>query len=332
MPSYSPRHQILKATRMTSANESGSNRIWFVSDADEPSIDIDYASGPLSEPRSIKGSNSHLLIATASQPDPHERYISSEEEPSPGPDSDIASISDDNDADERMPVQQEESEVHFEENHEQHTEDFKAEVAVAVPIMAMGRPKLIDITSLAPMHKRKRSDSDKMPMSRTVAKNTVGQAATMPKDTAPLSTVAPNAMNNQSDPTETTKKLRAPGSWPDEEENDSVAEEDKGYYRDCCMRSLSSDLAPIISRPKLSPNNSYAAPPKRPGSVARARKLARNASTNSTPALRSLSKPSLPVRAPEMTKPIRQLNKKPKMLPRGPTERSGSLLVPPSPV
>lgn len=41
---------------------------------------------------------------------------------------------------------------------------LKPQLAIAIPILVLGRPKLIDITNLAPMHKRKRSLAKSIPM------------------------------------------------------------------------------------------------------------------------------------------------------------------------
>lgn len=42
--------------------------------------------------------------------------------------------------------------------------ELKPQLAIAIPILVLGRPKLIDITNLAPMHKRKRSIAKSIPM------------------------------------------------------------------------------------------------------------------------------------------------------------------------
>lgn len=42
--------------------------------------------------------------------------------------------------------------------------EMKPQLAIAIPILVLGRPKLIDITNLAPMHKRKRSLAKSIPM------------------------------------------------------------------------------------------------------------------------------------------------------------------------
>ena len=331
MPSCSSRRQMLKAMPMADSTEDDNDHVWILSDADEHSAEIHYVPGPLSKRPSRKSSRSNLKISTLSQPDPLERYASSEEEPSPSPVSDTASVCGEDDTDERTQDQEEENEIQFEEKYEQHTEEFKAEIAIAVPIMAIGRPKLIDIANLAPMHKRKRSNSDKISLARILAKNAIEQTATMPKENVAPSTEQSDAETSPLDSIR-TKTSQTPGSWPVDEENESVAEEDKDYFRSCNISSLPCNLTPLTSRPGLSPSNSYTAPTKKPGSVARARKLARNSSTNSTPMLRSLAKSAVSIKESEAVKPIRQLNKKPKMLPRGPTERSGRSLAPPSPI
>ena len=116
-------------------------------DYEKPHKEMDFPSAKLGSMSSSGKSKNSLRINTYSKTELHDRYLSSEEEPSPSPDG---------------------YENHDEElRHKASTkindvasELLRAiagepEIAIAVPIRSLGRPKLIDISNLAPIHKRK---------------------------------------------------------------------------------------------------------------------------------------------------------------------------------
>lgn len=161
MPVLNRRHQVLGtrygASALTSPEsyEGLKEQLWIVDeDYEKSQKEMDFPSAKLA---SRQKSRNKLRINTYSKQELHDRYLSSEEEPSPSPDdygqkyeealkekpSDI--FMDDNDDDDDD-----------EELDQAAFEEIKAEIAIAVQILACGRPKLIDITNLAPMHKRKR--------------------------------------------------------------------------------------------------------------------------------------------------------------------------------
>ena len=93
-------------------------------------------------------SKGQLRIQTYSKTDLHDRYLSDEEEPSPSPDDSASEAGCEED-------------TYFADQFDEELDyatlfECEAEVAVAVPLMAVGRPILVDITDHAPLHKRKR--------------------------------------------------------------------------------------------------------------------------------------------------------------------------------
>ncbi|CAF9939647.1 MAG: hypothetical protein HETSPECPRED_001843 [Heterodermia speciosa] len=116
-------------------------------DYEKPHKDMDFPSAKLGSMSYSGKSKNNLRIKTYSKTELHDRYLSSEEEPSPSPDG---------------------HENHDEELRHKESAKFnddvgelyraiegKPEIAIAVPILSLGRPKLVDITNLAPIHKRK---------------------------------------------------------------------------------------------------------------------------------------------------------------------------------
>lgn len=164
-PSTSSWHSV-------SSSSNRNTRLWMVEEAgyENPQKEMDFPSAKLAD----KLSRSNLRIDPYAKADLHDRYLSSEEEASPSPEDELGSSkqahSDDDD------VEEDENEQDHSQSHKKsrtssiQTCDSDKEnaiidlfatstpsLAIAVPILAVGRPKLIDITNLAPMHKRKRS-------------------------------------------------------------------------------------------------------------------------------------------------------------------------------
>ena len=122
---------------------------------------MDFPSAKMS---SRQKSRNNLRINTYSKQELHDRYLSSEEEPSPSPDDDVQKYEE--------ALMEKSCDIFMDDDElDQVFEEIKAEIAIAVPILACGRPKLIDITNLAPMHKRKRLAKPSYPHS--AAKNQV---------------------------------------------------------------------------------------------------------------------------------------------------------------
>ncbi|KAA6406429.1 MAG: hypothetical protein FRX48_09780 [Lasallia pustulata] len=170
---------------------SGSNRnsrLWMVEEAgyENPQKEMDFPSAKLAD----KLSRSNLRIDPYAKADLHDRYLSSEEEASPSPEDDRHSnhsnhaaadddhdqVDDEEDDDEEETLSHKKSRTFSVQTSESDKENAIIDLfstlppstpslAIAVPILAVGRPKLIDITNLAPLHKRKRSpDSSIKPL------------------------------------------------------------------------------------------------------------------------------------------------------------------------
>ncbi|KAL9609410.1 MAG: hypothetical protein Q9204_009153, partial [Flavoplaca sp. TL-2023a] len=84
MPVFTRRQHIMSDTPRTSSESSTQEHIWLVQDDFEtPRKAMDFPTANLNG----KLSRHDLRINPYSKPDLHERYMSSEEEPSPSPDS-----------------------------------------------------------------------------------------------------------------------------------------------------------------------------------------------------------------------------------------------------
>lgn len=163
-PSTSSWHSV-------SSSSNRNSRLWMVEEAgyENPQKEMDFPSAKLAD----KLSRSNLRIDPYAKADLHDRYLSSEEEASPSPDDEHASgkqaDSDENDVEGENADDSSQSHKKSRTSSIQTCESDKENaiidlfaistpsLAIAVPILAVGRPKLIDVTNLAPMHKRKRS-------------------------------------------------------------------------------------------------------------------------------------------------------------------------------
>lgn len=308
----------MDGTAVTMANQP-----WIVDgDFDRTTKDMEYPTAPVHKVASRQQSVNHLRLNTYSKEFLHDRYMSSEEEPSPSPDSETASgVSDDEELEperdaEQEPEHEEEQLPELEPEEELLTTataladkatddiveflDYSAEIAIAVPIMAIGRPKLVDITNIAPMHKRKRSLEKSPPLMRTAVHNAASRIpATADEDIPSLthkdsiySLVEPTA-----EPALMEQPEATPESWlPEESDVSTVTDdgEDEHYFPELEVRAPLSykDYDPYsLNPPKLSPrttsheraptlsSSSASTGSKKPGSIARARKNA-NASNN----------------------------------------------------
>ena len=294
-----------------------------------------FSSIPVNDGLTAKGSSGELRLETYSRLDLHERYMSSEEEASPSPDSDSVSQFEGREChrEEGSKVEKQEGEGVADDHRrapwdaevpetstESFFEAFRQEVAVAVPILAIGRPKLVDISKVAPMQKRKR-----------VNPSATTEPGNVQKGFGARRTVNVNDVPDQM--SKTAQPLTAPESWlPDNEA--ALTEEDSDHLPGLHLQKPLSynDYDPYsLNPPRLSPRNSYSAPVKKPGSVARARKQTMTpGAMASTPGWRGIGRSlSFPKPQPASPPPPRQVLKKPRMLPRGATERSSTPLIPP---
>ncbi|KAI4207450.1 MAG: hypothetical protein LQ346_000579 [Caloplaca aetnensis] len=165
MPVLTRRHQMRTETPRSSTESSNQEQIWLVEeDFEKPQKEMDFPSASLT----TKTSRQNLRLNTYSKGDLHDRYMSSEEEPSPSPDSSDAESTHSEELKHKSSSRVLGDETCLDLSALES--DPQTAIAVAMPIVAYGRPKLIDITSLAPMQKRKRAIKQPVAPSSTLTK------------------------------------------------------------------------------------------------------------------------------------------------------------------
>ena len=335
MPVSDHRQSVLGSQQLAGARSSIETNgamgahLWAVDEVYErPEKETDLTPAATGKGPSKEDTQKFLHIDTYSKADLHDRYMSSEEEPSPSPDSDTDSNVEEltHKAPEKMveaivgPVT---------------ADEYEAEIAIAIPIIAM-RPKLVDITKLAPMHKRKRTE--KPVSSRSVAK---GAALRMPTVTDVTKPFAPREATKVAAPKEglleRKDSLRPlnPTSWPPDDGVHIVRDENEVQEDERCCPDLDLRKAPTyddydpysLSPPRLSPRNSYSMTIKKPGSVSRAR-------NNSNPPItlnsgwKGLTKSMSLAKRQTLPRADHQVSKRPKMIARPANEREEPLKIP----
>ena len=172
MPVFTRRQNMMSETPRTSTDTSTQEHIWIVNEDFEKSQKaVDFPSANLNG----KMSRHDLRITTYSKSDLHERYMSSEEEPSPSPDSSDAESTASDELKHKSSSRVLAAAEAATSDYSAIESDATTAIAVAMPILAYGRPKLIDITNLAPMQKRKRAikqpvaPSTKQTLARTIS-------------------------------------------------------------------------------------------------------------------------------------------------------------------
>ena len=265
-----------------------------------------------------------LRINTYPKAELHERYLSSEEEPSPSPSENV----------ENHDVR---------EKHESATTsadesidiskitESKAEIAIAVPIMVIGRPKLIDITNLAPMQKRKRASQPLTPQSISkkvasrVSRTDVENLPSLIRDPAEAhvpgrKAVAPKRKDS-------LPPMEAPESWLPEEEPEQVGGKELYFPLDVRRTPAYRDYDPYsLEPPRLSRTNS----PTSTKDTVRERVNSSPPVTVGSVGWKGLGR-SLSLAKRQSTLQQRQVVKKPKMVARGATEREEMPIIPPFP-
>lgn len=370
----------------TESNEGVKEQLWIVDeDYEKPQKEMDFPSAQLAKmPLRPKSRQNLLRINTYSKQDLHDRYLSSEEEPSPSPDDGGHSYEDELTQSAPEVIV---DEAIVEEALDASGEEFQPEIAIAVPIIAYGRPKLIDITNLAPMHKRKRPAKPLLPHpaaknkngairpSATAASATAASAPGSAPGSAPASTPAPTSTpapagsasalptvvdENHSPsahdalaepmPASNTRQLKrkesfsipAPESWlPD----DSLAEveDDRDLFPSINLRShpgYRHEYEPFaigLDTPRRSSNRSLHHFSTR---VHDADHFSASSLSQPTP-LTPTGMGGTPAGWKGLTRSLslvkrnsgshQQVNKKPKMIPRGAGEREDSPVIPPFP-
>ena len=350
MPVLTRRQQTLVTRKLNSiqpsieVNDSATEAVWAIDeDFERPQKEMDFPLVALSKAPSRKDSLNNLRINTIASPNLHERYMSDEEEASPSPDSDTqsntgsstyseteSSASSEEDLRHKIPTAVSSSNLPEPFVYE----EYKAEIAVAVPIVAIGRPKLVDITNIAPMQKWKRVE--KATLSRAAVRNAasrIPQSST--KENAPSAAEqSPRIINPETPKRKDSLRSLAPSSWlPDDVTIVAEEEEDEHehYFPDLELRNPPSyhDYDPYsLDPPRLSPRNSYSSASKQLGSVSRARNNSsspnamNNVRRGITRTLSIAKRQALHVRGDQ------QITKKPKMVPRAANEREQLLALP----
>lgn len=305
--------------------------LWIVEeDSEMPQKEMELPSAPLPRIPLRKDSRANLRIDTCTPVNLPERYESSEEEPSPSPDSETESHEEE--LKHKTPAAQ------IDEAAEATvTNEYKAEIAVAVPIF-VGRPKLVDITNLAPIHKRKRTE--KPMLSRTAMKLAASRLPAITDGNSPFvaweatKVVTPEDNLPKRKDSLTTLGADAPESWLPDDATVVEEGEEEHYFPDLELRNppTYNDYDPYsLDPPRLSPRNSYSKTGKKPGSVARAR-------TNSIPpnsmnnGWKGLGRSMSMAKKQTLHSGEHQLAKKPKMIARAANEREETPMIPAFPL
>ncbi len=327
MPVLQRRQQTLAPRQGASNTDSTDSlereHLWVVEeDYEQLQKEMDYSTAKLSRQSPRKMSRNTLRINTLPNAELHERYQSSEEEPSPSPSEHI-------------------------ENHEERVRhesstgvndtidlskitESKAEIAVAVPIMAIGRPKLIDITNLAPMHKRKRVSQPPTPHSlskkvASISSNTdVENIPSLTRD--PADVVVPKRKPVAPKRQDSLRSLHAPESWLPEDNLEALEVDEHYFPLDVRPTPAYRDYDPYsLEPPRLSRTNS----PTSTKEIVRARVTSNPPLVINTARFKGLTR-SLSL-AKQQGAQQRQVVKKPKMVARGANEREDMLSIPPLP-
>ncbi|MCJ1484890.1 hypothetical protein MMC06_005063 [Schaereria dolodes] len=194
--------------------------VWIVAeDFEKPQKEMDFPSAKLRSPTKQR-SRQTLRINTIPQNELHERYQSSEEEVSPSPED----YTDNHDKSlEPKATEQAEAEIF---DLLSPTTSYPA-IARAVPILAVGRPRLIDITNIAPMQRRRRPLHKSYLMSGPKRLTAVNED--MPYFAQEATTLNPSL----SEPLPKRKESLAiaqPDSWLPDENTEPLEEENNDHY------------------------------------------------------------------------------------------------------
>ena len=327
MPILQRRPAMLGSRESTSARNSAESdgtvkeHVVVVGDYyEKPHKESDFPSAKLGSMLSSGRSKNNLRINTYPKTELHDRYLSSEEEPSPSPDGHEnhdeelrhkASAKSNDDASELL-----------------RTIEGKPEIAIAVPILSLGRPKLVDITNLAPIHKRKQR-IPKSQVPHTAFKVPEKRISAVLDEDIPLSAheaarITPARVSFEPVKTPNCKESRhiltAPDSWLPNDE--SLAEDDQHCIPELDVRRTPSyhDYGPYsLEPPRLV---SSAVLSRHRGSPA---VVLAHADTSGWKGLtRSLS-------LAKRQKSHQQIAKKPRMVARGASEREDMFAILPFP-
>lgn len=164
-------HETANGRNSTGSNYSVKDLIWVVEE-DHEMPQEETASGLVRIP-SRPTSHSNLQVTDPTQTDLPNRDRSSQEARAPSP-LDKRSVDDE--------MKSKSTEISVDDDAlDPDQAEVKPQLAVAIRIQDLGRPKLVDITNLAPMHKRKRSIAKSTPF--PALKKVATQASLRASDT-----------------------------------------------------------------------------------------------------------------------------------------------------
>ncbi|KAL8714054.1 MAG: hypothetical protein Q9225_006645 [Loekoesia sp. 1 TL-2023] len=355
---------MMTDTPRSSTDSSNQEHVWFVQgDYEKPQKEMDFPSA------NLRGKMSHndLRLNTYSKTDLHDRYMSSEEEPSPSPDSSDAESTHSEELKHKSSARvlaAEETPIDL----SSIVAEAKTEIAVAMPIVAYGRPKLIDITNLAPMQKRKRAIKQPVAPSSTLHKQNLVRtplstetdenkpfiANEAAKAVIPLEKAADIARKQITmaankrlkEQASRTPVSSAPDSWlPVEEQHHNTPDDEREYHfpsdRDYEPYSLertqpSSSRQAQSTRKRNNSNPFMIVNTATIGKgITRTWSIAKKGVAHHSPLSPASSAPHTPQTQASFSQityqPERQVTKKPKMIARGANEREESLVLPPCP-
>ena len=327
MPILQRRPAMLGSREITSARNSAESdgtlkeHIVVVGDDYEtPHKEMDFPSAKLGSMSSSGKSKNYLRIKTCSKTELHDRYLSSEEEPSPSPDGH-------ENFDEEL---RHKASAKFSDDPSEllRAIEGKPEIAVAVPILSLGRPKLVDITNLAPIHKRKQRIPKSQVLHTTFKvlekRNSAVVDEEIPFPAHEVTRIAAARVSiepvQKPNRKESRHILTAPDSWLPTDE--SLALEDEHCAPELDVRRVPSyhDYDPYsLQPPRLVASAVLSRPRGSPGVVQA------HANTTGWKGLtRSLT-------LAKRQKLHQQIAKKPRMVARGVNEREDVLAIPPFP-
>ena len=327
MPVLQRRQQMLSprqgAGNRDSTDSVEREHIWVMGEAcEQPQKEMDFPAATLSRQPPRQKSRNTLRINTQRNTELHQRYLSSEEEPSPSPS-------------ETVENHDEQVKNTLSETCGNDTIDFsnitesKAEIAVAVPIIVIGRPKLIDITNLAPMHKRKRASQPLA--SQSVSKKIASKVSSTDVENLPSLVQRPADAAPKRRPIAPKRKdslpyMRAPASWLPEEYPGSLEGDEHYFPLDVRPTPAYRDYDPYsLEPPRLSRTNS----PTSTIDIVRARVSPNPPLSINTTRFRGLAR-SLSLAKQQTAQQQRQVVKS-KMVARGANEREETRMIPPFP-
>ncbi|MCJ1369991.1 hypothetical protein MMC20_001203 [Loxospora ochrophaea] len=306
-------------SNVSDGNDGTIQRMWIINEGYElPQKEMDFPSAKLSSLPSRRRAKSNIHITALSKSELQDRYLSSEEEASPSPDDEVPSHEDS--------IENCASQASENDSVELSTPlTSHPAIAVAVPIFSVGRPKLVDITNIAPLQKRKRINK---PQSHFTHKRITLINENMPNESIKPVTPPTSSIPKRKE----SLPVPQPDSWLTEDDIHPLVERDEDHYfpdtsLDYHMPTRYADYDPYSLEPPRLGHSASITNINMPYSRGSSSSPANNTSLGWKGLTKSLS----------LTKKHnggsgdRQIRKKPKMVARGANERRELPVIPPFP-